>query len=68
MKSSVNEEKKRVEEQRRLLEENIADFQRRKTQFEAEKMNQGHHTLTLGKFNKKKWQGLLTGSSGGDPG
>ena len=27
MKISVSEEKKRVEEQRRILEENIADFQ-----------------------------------------
>merc|ERR1712066_735641 len=54
MKISVSEEKKRVEEQRRILEENIADFQRRKAQFEAEKMNSGHHTLTLGKLGKKK--------------
>lgn len=54
MKISVSDEKKRVEEQRRLLEENIADFQRRKSQYEAEKMNSGHHTLTLGKLGKKK--------------
>merc|ERR1711884_941812 len=54
MKISVSDEKKRVEEQRRILEENIADFQRRKAQFEAEKMNSGHHTLTLGKLGKKK--------------
>merc|ERR1719323_1573569 len=50
MKISVSDEKKRVEEQRRILEENIADFQRRKAQFEAERMNSGHHTLTLGKL------------------
>jgi hypothetical protein len=27
---------------------------RRKAQFEAEKLNSGHHTLTLGKLGKKK--------------
>ncbi len=78
MKISVADEKKRVEEQRRILEENIADFQvhektlpfpkymllktkkiylqRRKAQFEAERMGGGgsHHTLTLGKLGKKK--------------
>merc|ERR1712241_390065 len=52
------EEKERVEEQRRILEENIADFQRRKAQFEAEKMNSGHHTLTLGKLGKKNFNFL----------
>lgn len=54
MKINVSDEKKRVEEQRRLLDEQIADFQRRKAQYEAEKMNSGHHTLTLGKLGKKK--------------
>ncbi len=54
MKMSVSEERKRVDEQRRLLEENIADFQRRKAQFESDKMSSGHHTLTLGKLGKKK--------------
>ena len=54
MKISVSEEKKKVDDQRRELEEQIADFHRRKTQYEAEKMNSGHHTLTLGKLGKKK--------------
>ncbi len=60
MKINVSEERKRVDEQRRMLEENIADFQRRKAQFEAERMGGGggggggHHTLTLGKLGKKK--------------
>lgn len=54
MKQNVTEDKKRVEEQRRMLEEEIADFHRRKAQYEAEKMNSGHHTLTLGKLGKKK--------------
>merc|ERR1712079_617318 len=53
MKISVSDEKKLVEDQRRQLEEQIADFQRRKAQYEAEKMNSGHHTLTLGKLGKK---------------
>ena len=56
MKISVSEEKKSVEDQRRTLEDQIADFQRRKAQYEAEKMNTGHHTLTLGKLGKKKWE------------
>lgn len=56
MKINVSEEKKRVEEQRRILEDNIADFHRRKAQYEAEKANSGHHTLTLGKLGKKKWR------------
>lgn len=54
MKISVSDEKKLVEESRRQLEEQIADFQRRKAQYEADKMNSGHHTLTLGKLGKKK--------------
>ena len=54
MKMSVSDEKKRVEDQRRALEDAIADFHRRRTQYEAEKMNSGHHTLTLGKLGKKK--------------
>ena len=51
---NVTEDKKRVEDQRRMMEEEIADFHRRKAQYEAEKMNSGHHTLTLGKLGKKK--------------
>merc|ERR1711981_742742 len=54
MKISVSDEKKQVEEQRRQLEEKIADFQRRKVQYENDKMDKGHHTLTLGKLGKKK--------------
>merc|ERR1712062_761444 len=53
MEISVSDEKKTVEEQRRQLEEKIADFQRRKTQYETDKMSSGHHTLTLGKLGKK---------------
>merc|ERR1719323_2587583 len=48
------DEKKMVEEQRRQLEEQIADFQRRKTQYETDKMSSGHHTLTLGKLGKEQ--------------
>ena len=53
MKISVSDEKKTVEEQRRQLEDQIADFQRRKVQYENDKMDKGHHTLTLGKLGKK---------------
>ena len=69
MKISVSDEKKRVEDQRRLLEENIADFHRRKAQFEAEKMNHGGTLGTLGKLGKKKWQlQSLFSTGGGDRG
>merc|ERR1712029_689617 len=54
MKIGISEEKKQVDEQRRILEDQIADFQRRKIQYEQDK-NSGHHTLgTLGKIGKKK--------------
>ena len=29
-------------------------LQRRKAQYESDRMNSGHHTLTLGKLGKKK--------------
>ncbi len=50
---SLMEEQKRMDEQRRVLEENIADFQRMKAQFESDKMSSGHHAL-MGKLGKKK--------------
>ena len=53
MKISVSDEKKTVEDQRRLLEEQIADFQRRKVQYLDKDKDKGHHTLTLGKLCKK---------------
>merc|ERR1712029_1111501 len=54
MKIGISEEKKQVDEQRRILEDQIADFQRKKIQYEQDK-NSGHHTLgTLGKIGKKK--------------
>ena len=52
--ATVADEKRVVEDQRRALDEEIADFQRRKAQYESDKMNSGHHTLTLGKLGKKK--------------
>ena len=55
MKIAIADERKQVDEQKRILEDQIADFQRRKAQYEADKMNSGHHTLgTLGKLGKKK--------------
>merc|ERR1711962_1443722 len=54
MKIAISEEKKQVDEQRRILEDQIADFQRRKLLYEQDK-TAGHHTLgTLGKLGKKK--------------
>ena len=52
--ATVADEKRSVEDQRRALDEEIADFQRRKAQYESDKMSSGHHTLTLGKLGKKK--------------
>jgi len=54
LKASVADEKRIVEDQRRALDEEIADFQRRKAQYESDKMNHGHHTMTLGKLGKSK--------------
>merc|ERR1712025_576189 len=54
LKVTVADEKRIVEDQRPALDEEIADFQRRKAQYESDKMNSGHHTLTLGKLGKKK--------------
>merc|ERR1711983_261833 len=35
-------------------EKRVVEDQRRKAQYESDKMNSGHHTLTLGKLGKKK--------------
>lgn len=51
MKRQHAEEKKLLDENRKKLEEDILEFNRRKTQFQQ--MSSSHHTLTLGK-NKKK--------------
>jgi hypothetical protein len=56
MKISVTDEKKTVEDQHRQLEEQIADFQKRKIEYLNKDKDKGYHTLTLGKFGKsKKW-------------
>jgi len=49
MKQTVADEKRVVDEQRRQLDEEVQDFQRRKVQYETDKMNTGHHTLGWGK-------------------
>jgi len=49
MKQTVADEKRVVDEQRRQLDEEVQDFQRRKVQYETDKMNSGHHTLGWGK-------------------
>merc|ERR1711971_572348 len=53
MKISVSDERRQLKNQRRLLEEQIADFQRRKVQYLDKDKDKGHHTLTLGKLGKK---------------
>jgi len=54
MKATVAEEKRIVEDQRRALDEEIADFQRRKAQYESDKMSSGNTLGTLGKIGKKE--------------
>lgn len=48
LKRDHAEEKRKLEDSRKKLEEDFVEFSRRKTQISA-----SHHTLTLGK-NKKK--------------
>merc|ERR1712029_1166969 len=54
MKATVAEENRVVEDQRRALDEEIADFQRRKAQYESDKMSSGNTLGTLGKLGRKK--------------
>lgn len=51
LKKDHTEEKKKIEEARKKLEDEIVEFNRRKTQYQQ--MGSSHHTLTLGKKNKK---------------
>ena len=51
MKISVSDEKKLVEDQRRQLEEQIADFQRRKAQYEVKKKSNFTKFLLHNKLN-----------------
>lgn len=48
LKKDHTEEKRKLEDARKKLEEEFLEFNRRKTQMAA-----SHHTLTLGKKNKK---------------
>lgn len=48
LKKDHADEKRKLEEARKKLEEDFLEFNRRKTQMAA-----SHHTLTLGKKNKK---------------
>merc|ERR1712181_168402 len=41
--------KQTVADEKRVVDEQSADFQRRKVQYETDKMNTGHHTLGWGK-------------------
>lgn len=51
LKKDHTEEKKKIEDARKKLEDEIMEFNRRKTQYQQ--MAQSHHTLTLGKSKKK---------------
>lgn len=51
LKKDHTDEKKKIEEARKKLEDEIVEFNRRKVQYQQ--MATSHHTLTLGK-NKKK--------------
>lgn len=48
LKRDHADEKRKLEDARKKLEEDFVEFNRRKSQFAA-----SHHTLTLGKKNKK---------------
>lgn len=48
LKKDHAEEKRKLEDSRKKLEEDFVEFSRRKAQMTA-----SHHTLTLGKKNKK---------------
>lgn len=50
LKKDHTEEKKKVEESRKKLEDDILELNRRKMQFAQQPQ---HHTLTLGKSKKK---------------
>ncbi|XP_056632389.1 septin-2 isoform X1 [Diorhabda carinulata] len=47
LKKDHTEEKKKIEDSRKKLEDEIVEFNRRKSQYQQ--MGQSHHTLTLGK-------------------
>lgn len=51
LKKDHTEEKKKIEDSRKKLEDEIVEFNRRKSQYQQ--MGQSHHTLTLGKSKKK---------------
>lgn len=52
LKKDHTEEKKKIEESRKKLEDEIVEFNRRKAQYQQ--MGTSHHTLTLGKSKKNK--------------
>lgn len=51
LKKDHTEEKKKIEDSRKKLEDEVVEFNRRKSQYQQ--MSQSHHTLTLGKSKKK---------------
>lgn len=53
LKKDHTEEKKKIEDNRKKLEEEIIEFNRRKSQYQQ--MGSSHHTLTLGKKKNTYW-------------
>lgn len=50
LKKDHTEEKKKIEDNRKKMEDEIIEFNRRKAQYQQ--MGTSHHTLTLGKKKK----------------
>jgi septin 6/8/11 len=50
LKKDHTDEKSKLDDSRRRLEEELVEFNRRKTQLQS---GSSHHTLTLGKSKKK---------------
>lgn len=54
LKKDHSEEKRKLDDLRKTLEEDIIEFNRRKTQIaQQQALGSSHHTLTLGKSKKK---------------
>jgi septin 6/8/11 len=54
MKEENNKEKKKLEDYQKILEDDIAEFQRLKLQHATQQLSGSHHTLSLGTLGKGK--------------
>jgi len=54
MKDENNKEKKKLEDYQKILEDDIAEFQRLKLQHATQQLSGSHHTLSLGTLGKGK--------------